>query len=65
MKNDCNGWLGIPVRVMCYSLDVLNIGFAFQIFGMMKRQVKRILKERREKKATQTSEVASTKVKSG
>jgi len=65
MKNDCNGWLGIPVRVMCYSLDVLNIGFAFQIFGMMKRQVNRILKERREKKATQTSEVASTKVKSG
>ena len=28
----------MTVRIMCYALDILNVGFFFQICGMMKRQ---------------------------
>merc|ERR1712127_935507 len=31
----------MTVRVMCYLLDVLNVGFFFQIVGMIRRQLKK------------------------
>lgn len=31
----------LTVRIMCYLLDVLNVGFFFQIMGMIKRQLKK------------------------
>lgn len=31
----------MTVRIMCYLLDVLNVGFFFQILGMIKRQLKK------------------------
>lgn len=41
----------LTVRIMCYSLDVLNIGFFFQIVGMIKRQLKKRSKAKKEEKA--------------
>lgn len=38
----------LTVRVMCYLLDVLNVGFFFQIVGMIRRQLKK-----RKQQATQ------------
>merc|ERR1711881_279472 len=39
----------LPVRVMCYTLDVLNIGFFWQIISMMRRTLK---KSKADKKKT-------------
>jgi len=34
------------VRIMCYTLDALNIGFSLQIFGMMRRTISKWKRER-------------------
>ena len=44
----------MTVRIMCYSLDILNVGFSFQIFGMIKRQIKKRSKAKKEESTQET-----------
>jgi len=44
----------MTVRIMCYSLDILNVGFSFQIFGMIKRQIKKRSKAKKEESSQET-----------
>jgi len=50
-----------PVRVMCYTLDILNVGFSIQILGMMKRNIKKMSAQRRERKAKEAAEKEAIK----
>jgi len=41
----------LPVRFMCYTLDILNLGFFWQIVNMMLRQMRRMKEEKIEQQA--------------
>jgi len=36
----------LTVRIMCFAMDVLNLGFSVQILGMIKRQLKKMRQEK-------------------